>query len=271
MTDTPRATQDSPRLTRVLILSASAGAGHVRAAQAIEQAFQQSGAIGEVRHVDVLQHTSALFRRIYSQAYLDLVNRAPEVLGWLYDYLDRPWKHERLRLAFEKLNARPFIKLLTAYRPDWIVCTHFLPAGIVAWLRDRERLDTPQAVVVTDFDVHAMWLVRHVERYFVALEETGVHLARLGIAEDRITVSGIPIDPVFAEPKDARAMRVKHGLAPDRMTILVSAGGFEVGPVERLVAALPDGGRSEPAPGVRCMLAAVGCRPRGGETPAILP
>ena len=148
----------------MLILSASAGAGHVRAAQALEQAFQQSGAVCEVRHVDVLQHTSALFRRIYSQAYLDLVNHAPELLGWLYDYLDRPWKHERLRLAFEKLNARPFITLLTAYRPDWIVCTHFLPAEIVAWLRDRDRLETRQAVVVTDFDVHAMWLVRHPDR-----------------------------------------------------------------------------------------------------------
>jgi processive 1,2-diacylglycerol beta-glucosyltransferase len=40
---------------------------------------------------------------------------------------------------------------------------------------------------------------------------------------------------VFAEPKDARAMRAKHGLAPDLTTILVSAGGFGVGPVENLV------------------------------------
>lgn len=47
-----------------------------------------------------------------------------------------------------------------------------------------------------------------------------------------ITVSGIPIDPVFAEPKDVRAMRGKHGLAPDQTAILVSAGGFGVGPVE---------------------------------------
>ena len=33
-------------------------------------------------------------------------------------------------------------------------------------------------------------------------------------------------------------MRVRHGLEPDRATILVSAGGFGVGPVERLVEAL---------------------------------
>ena len=89
--------------------------------------------------------------------------------------------------------------------------------------------------MVTDFDVQGMWLTRHVDRYFVALEETRVHLERLGVPPAAITVSGIPIDPVFAEPKDARAMRAKHGLAPDRTTILVSAGGFGVGPVESLV------------------------------------
>ena len=57
----------------------------------------------------------------------------------------------------------------------------------------------------------------------------------LGVPPAAITVSGIPIDPVFAVPKDARAMRLKHGLAPDRTTILVSAGGFGVGPVEALI------------------------------------
>ena len=93
-------------------------------------------------------------------------------------------------------------------------------------------------VVVTDFDVHAMWLCHHVEQYFVALEETKVHLRALGVPESLITVSGIPIDPVFVEPKDKRAMRRKHGLDQDRFTILVSAGGFGVGPVGHLMQAL---------------------------------
>jgi len=70
-------------LDRVLLLSASAGAGHVRAAQALERAFRDAGAAREIRHVDVLEHTTALFRRLYSRVYLDLVNNAPEVLGWL--------------------------------------------------------------------------------------------------------------------------------------------------------------------------------------------
>ena len=224
-----------PGLNRVLVLSASAGAGHVRAAQALERALVATGRVHEVRHVDILQYTSKLFRRVYAEAYLDLVNRAPAVLGWLYDYFDVPWKHERLRLALDKLNTTRFVRLLERERPDWAISTHFLPAEIIAWLRSKGRLATRQAIVVTDFDVQGMWLTRHVDRYFVALDETRAHLERLGVPPAAITVSGIPIDPVFAVPKDARAMRAKHGLAPDRITILVSAGGFGVGPVEALI------------------------------------
>jgi processive 1,2-diacylglycerol beta-glucosyltransferase len=223
------------RLDRVLVLSASAGAGHVRAGQALERALVATGRVQEVRHVDVLQYTSKLFRRVYAEAYLDLVNRAPEVLGWLYDYFDEPGRHERLRLALNKLNATRFVRLLERERPDWAVSTHFLPAEIIAWLRSKGRLATRQAIVVTDFDIQAIWLTHHVDHYFVALDETRVHLAHLGVPPDAITVSGIPIDPVFEEPKAARAMRAKHGLAPELTTILVSAGGFGVGPVEALV------------------------------------
>src|SRR5215831_8878012 len=221
-------------LNRVLILSASAGAGHIRAAQALEKAFQESGEVREIRHLDVLNYTNKLFRHLYSKAYIDMVNRMPELLGWLYDHFDKPWKNERRRLALDRLNTGPLIKLLREYKPDIAVCTHFLPAEILSWLKAKERIASKQAIVVTDFDVHAMWLCRHYEQYFVALEETRVHMERLGIDARKVTVTGIPIDPVFALSKDKRAMRLQHGLAPDKTTILVSAGGFGVGRIEDL-------------------------------------
>src|SRR5882757_9060043 len=223
---------------KVLILSASAGAGHLRAAEALKKAFINTNAAEEVRHVDTLEYTNKVFRNLYSKAYLDMVNRAPELLGWIYDHLDEPWKNERRRLALDRLNTRPFVKMLKEYQPDVTVCTHFLPAEIISWLKAKERISTRQAIVVTDFDVHAMWLVHHFEHYFVALDETRAHLQQLGIANEKITVSGIPIDPVFAEQKDKRTMRRKLGLKEDRTTILVSAGGFGVGPIEHLVQSL---------------------------------
>ena len=227
-------------LRKVLLLSASAGAGHIRAAEAVEKAFNQApGAESrEVRHIDVLNYTNKLFRHLYSKAYIDLVNKMPEVPGWFYDKLDKPWKNERRRLALDKLNTRPFVKMLREYQPDLIVCTHFLPAEIVSWLKAKERLASRQVIIVTDFDVHAMWLVHHYERYFVAVEEARVYLGALGIPPEKITVSGIPIDPVFALKKDKQEMRAKHGLAADRTTILLSAGGFGVGSVDALVHAL---------------------------------
>ena len=225
-------------LGRVLILSASAGAGHLRAAQAIERALAETGGAKEVRNVDTLDYTNPMFRNLYSKAYIEMVNKTPELLGWLYDHLDKPWKHERRRLAFEKLNTRPFVKLLKSYRPEIAICTHPLPAEIISWLKSKEKLETRQAIVVTDFDVHAMWLCRHYERYFVAIEETRVHLESLGVPASKITVSGIPIDPVFARPKDKAEMRRKYGLKPDLTTILVSAGGFGVGPIDALMASL---------------------------------
>lgn len=225
-------------LGRVLILSASAGAGHLRAAQAVERALEETGAAGKVRNVDTLDYTNPLFKRLYSKTYIDMVNKTPELLGWLYDHLDKPWKHERRRLALEKLNTGPFVKLIQKYRPDVAVCTHPLPAEIISWLKAKKKIDTQQAIVVTDFDVHAMWLCRHYERYFVALEETRVHLASLGVPPGKITVSGIPIDPAFSRLKDKAAMRAKYGLRPDVTTVLVSAGGFGVGPIEALMASL---------------------------------
>jgi processive 1,2-diacylglycerol beta-glucosyltransferase len=225
---------------RVLILSASAGAGHMRAADAIERALLEMNAAEEVRHVDTLQYTNKIFRHLYSKAYIEMVNKMPEVLGWFYDHLDKPWKNERRRLALDKLNTRPFVKLLKQYNPDIAICTHFLPAEIISWLKAKERISCPQAIVVTDFDVHAMWLCHHYEQYFVALEETRRHMLKLGIPSDKLTVSGIPSDPVFAEVKDKREMRVKHGLHQDMTTILVSAGGFGVGPVEHILQSLSE-------------------------------
>src|SRR5579871_569183 len=102
---------------RVLILSASVGAGHMRAAEAVEAALRQTHPEAHVKNVDVLELTNPLFRRLYGRFYLDLVNKAPHVLGYFYDMLDMPSRSgknrtDRVRLAIEKLNLRKFIHFL---------------------------------------------------------------------------------------------------------------------------------------------------------------
>ncbi|MFZ0036733.1 MAG: glycosyltransferase [Candidatus Acidiferrales bacterium] len=227
----PASPDDKPR---VLILSASSGEGHVRAGKALAKAF---GARNDcvVEHIDALDYTSKSFQKIYDDAYIKLVRRAPGMLGWFFSHIDRPWRHQGRRLALDRLNTQPMIRLLKRIQPDVCVSTHFLPAEIVGWLNRKKKIRTRQAVVVTDFDVHAMWLCRGVDRYFVAVDEAAEYLVRLGMDRDSISATGIPIDPVFAEPQDARAIRMQFGLDPCAITVLVAAGGHALAPVEQLV------------------------------------
>jgi len=219
---------------RVLLLSASSGAGHVRAAQALEKAFAARGDC-VVEHIDTIQYVSKLFQRIYDKAYISMVRRAPELMGVLYDRTDNPWEHARRRLALDRLNTAPMIRLLKKVQPDLCVATHFLAAEIIAWLIAKRKLRSHNAIVVTDYDVHAMWLCRTVERYYVAIDEAAEYLANIGVPREIIKVTGIPIDPLFAKAIDRAETRRALGLDPSAAVILVSAGGYGVGPVEQLV------------------------------------
>ncbi|HLK05284.1 MAG TPA: hypothetical protein VKT53_12660, partial [Candidatus Acidoferrum sp.] len=132
------------RKPRVLLLSASSGAGHVRASQALEKAFAARGDC-IVEHVDVIQYVSKVFQRLYDKAYISMVRRAPELMGLLYNSTDHPWEKMRQRLVVDRLNTRPMIQLLKRAQPDLCIATHFLPGEIIAWLRARKKLQTHNA------------------------------------------------------------------------------------------------------------------------------
>jgi processive 1,2-diacylglycerol beta-glucosyltransferase len=219
---------------RVLLLSATSGAGHVRAAQALEKAFSARGDC-LVEHIDALQYVSKLFQRIYDKAYISMVRRAPQLMGVLYDRTDQPWHHSRPRLALDRLNTGPMIRLLKRIQPNLCVATHFLPAEIIAWLIAKRKLRAHNAIVVTDYDVHAMWLCQTVDRYYVAIDEAKEYLARIGVPREKLLVSGIPIDPLFATPVSRSDVRKQLGLDATASVILISAGGYGIGPVEQLV------------------------------------
>jgi processive 1,2-diacylglycerol beta-glucosyltransferase len=227
---------------RILVLSAGVGGGHVRAGQAVEAALRELDGQANVRHIDVLTLTNATFRRVYAQTYFDLVAKAPHVAGYIYDALDKPRpkdsRRDGLRLMVEKLNLLKFAKLLRQEPPDVIVNTHFLPAGIIAGLRRAGKLDTPQMVVTTDFEVHRLWVMQQVERYCTATAEGKACLENWGVAAESIRVTGIPIHPVFGVAKPQAACRARLGLDGARPVVLQLAGGFGVGPMRKIFEAI---------------------------------
>ena len=228
---------------RILVLSASVGAGHLRAAQAVELALREVAPQATVRNVDVLELTNTTFRRIYGKFYIDLVNKAPHVLGYFYDLLDQPSRSgknrtDRLRLALEKLNLRKFIQLIREEPWDLVINTHFLPAEIIASLRRKGELALPQVTATTDFETHRLWVNQPCDHYFTATAEGAQYLQHWGVPAEHITITGIPIHPVFAKPKERAECLARHGLAGDRPILLQLSGGFGVGPIARLYRSL---------------------------------
>jgi processive 1,2-diacylglycerol beta-glucosyltransferase len=230
-----------PHHKKLLILSVSAGAGHVRAAQAIEAAARTAAPPFDVTHLDLLAIAPAEFRRFYGARYLKLVEKLPQLWSYLYSKSDRPSRDSLigdLKRAAEKLNLRKLDGEIARVGPDVILCTHFLPAELLSRQRAKRRAGAqggpPLWVQVTDFDVHALWVHPHVDRYCVASAEVAFRLADRGVPREKIAVTGIPVMPQFAAPLDRATCARELGLDPRRFTVLMMAGGGGVGALDEL-------------------------------------
>ena len=69
---------------RILLLSVSAGAGHVRAAEAIRAYAEHRTDEIAATHLEVMAYVPAGFRKVYTDFYIKLVNKAPSLWGYLY-------------------------------------------------------------------------------------------------------------------------------------------------------------------------------------------
>jgi len=231
---------------RVLIISVSAGSGHVRAAQALQDScsgFQQVTA----RHIDVMTTVSRSFRGIYSDFYRHLINHAPALWAYLYKKTDQAQRTDIstiLRRFVERLCTRKLIRQIAEFNPDHIICTHFLPADLLSREISKGRLNCPVWVQITDFDLHSLWVQPHVSGYFAANHEVAFKLREHGVAESAIHVTGIPVAQAFLKPPDRQCIRDQLNLQHHLPTALLLCGGAGIGSVaeiaERLLQNIPE-------------------------------
>jgi processive 1,2-diacylglycerol beta-glucosyltransferase len=206
----------------------------VAAAKALLAAFDELGVQAE--HADLLDHTALPFRRLYRQAYFDLVRTMPDLVEWIGRRLDKPSERtsvqRRLRARAVRLLSYEVPRIVDRYQPTVVVHTHFLGAQIISGRMRRHRL-LPQAVVITDFFAHAFWLQPGVARYFVASGEVRAQLLSAGVDEHRVRVTGIPIDLRFSDlpaPAPAGGDEKEH--------LLVLAGGLGADHVRKILTQL---------------------------------
>lgn len=224
--------QQDRKTARVLVLSVSAGAGHVRAAEALVAHAQSSFLHLSVKHTDMMSLVPRWFRAIYRDLYLKLSAGLPEIWGWLYRKTDEAAAtsaSDRLRRWLQQLGTRRLFADIEKFRPDAIVCTHFLPAEILASERRSGRLDCPVWVQVTDFDLHRMWVHEGVSGYFVGSAELAFRLRAQGVPNAQIEISGIPLMPGFASAHARTQAAARLGLDPTLPTVLMMSGGAGAG------------------------------------------
>lgn len=207
-----------------MVLSASVGAGHTMAADAVGAAFRSRHDVDEVAQLDVLRTTNEVYRLLYDDGYFALVKTVPWLVGWGYDKSDQPFNMARALKAWDRINNLDTVRAIRDFRPTHVVCTHFLPLRIVALLLSQGTLSCSVSAVTTDYDFQGLWLTGTFNRMFVAREETRDHLVAIGVPEQRVTVSGIPVRAGLDEPADRRATLHRYRLRDDVPTVLISAG-----------------------------------------------
>ena len=225
----------------ILVIHATAGAGHKKAAEAIFNALQRTP--HHVRIADALDYTHPFFKKSYVFAYVFLVTKLPLIWQFFFGLLDIPalWPLVRwVRRVYNGTNAGALEKFLITEQFDVIICTHFLAAEVLAHLKRTGRIRARVICAVTDFDVHRIWVNEGIDVYAVACDHTRDKMLTLGVSAGKISVTGIPVDEKFAASYDIGALKRKLGLWEGLLTILIATGSFGMGPIAELIRLLKD-------------------------------
>lgn len=219
---------------KLLVLSAAIGAGHLKAAEALCQAFQELTPAGEAVHLDFLKYCGPRFSRMIEDSYYFITKYMAGIYRMLYEIADKPdalAKRNQILLALRKY--RDFID---EYQPDLILSTHFFPASVVSHYYDKYPVTN--GVILTDYEAHPMWVYPNVHRFFVAHPGMVEELIHLGVPGEKIRVSGIPIRPEFCQEFEVEKLREEQDVPKDVPVLLVMSGGNAIGPLDEVLALL---------------------------------
>ncbi len=228
---------------KVLVVYATAGAGHRKAAEAIAHGLKSSGLNHDVFLVDSLDHTNLFFKKAYSGVYTFLITWTPALWGFFFALLDIPFLRRTVRFVrriYNFVNAYRFEAYLQKEHFDCIISTHFLANEVAAALKRSGKIRALIIGVVTDFDVHSIWLAEGIDHYVVASDWTAEKIISMGIPKEKVAVTGIPTHENFFRAKNVAQLRTKMNMQQGRFTVLIATGSFGIGPIEEIIEQMKD-------------------------------
>lgn len=226
-----------------VILSVSAGSGHMRAAAAIRSALLEEDPGCEVTILDTFKYTSPLLEKLILGAYMEILKHTPAIYGYLYSRSEKGqplsgYAKTEFNKLLSKFSAARLTEFISLHKPGAVICTHPFPLGVMSAILPRGELRCFTVGSITDFIIHPYWVFPEVDLYLVGADHLARDLTGFGIPAERVHATGIPIDPVFTSPVDREGVLAGCGLDPGQPTILVMGGGLGLGPLAESVKAL---------------------------------
>ena len=238
---------------KVLIMSASTGGGHNRAARAIKEELESRTIDGmsiECEIVDSLKLVNNTMDKVISRGYEKSAIYTPKAFGSVYRFSETSIvsKNEFKSNPLTSLMARKFKHLLNDSKPDLIIGTHPFPMIALSTLKKNKNIHSlnkteilhksnnvdipPMISVLTDYTTHSTWIQNEIDYYIVGHEYVKELLAYEGVKNEKIKAFGIPVEKSFLEHRNKDIVLKEFGLSPDKLTILLMGGSFGAGNIK---------------------------------------
>jgi processive 1,2-diacylglycerol beta-glucosyltransferase len=223
---------------RIFILTLSVGTGHIRAAEVLQRALYDCLDPVEVRLVDVLKVARPWFLFFYVHPYWWLLRHAPRLWRWLFERRQRKRHRATAPRWVFRHGCREVLEQLKAYAPHLVIANEIGALELAALGKREGWFYAPLLAVQTDFQTEPPWVQAEVDVFCVGSEEARTQLVNWGASPNRILVSGIPVDPVFAIFREKGELRRALALDAQRPVVLVMGGGMGPAPLAEIVESL---------------------------------
>lgn len=221
---------------KILYLYSDTGGGHRAAANALIAAVKKTkGDLYEQEAIDVFASGSS-FLNIFAKAYAPVIKYAP----WFWRLLWFGLNNDRSLKIMEKIASffilDNMVKIFREKDPDIIVSVHPLVNHLSIKAIKKLGKRIPFVTVGMDpVDLHKSWVSPETDAMVVATEEAKQLCIREGLAESKIKVLGLPIDPRFMDIHEKAKVKEQFGLKKDLYTVLVMGGGEGAGNIQEIV------------------------------------
>ena len=223
---------------RILILTASIGSGHIKAAEAVQQELQRLWPAARITTIDFMARQTSCLHWLMKEIYLQMLAFVPNLYDVFYRVSGGASSGSIAQTAFAAVMQPVFASLMKRHRPDLVLCTHPFPEGAASWWKRRHDSSLPLAVVMTDYSLHQIWLYPKVDRYFMATTAMKQEMMARGFAAGDLQVTGIPVDSQLPRLPQQAALRAQLAIPRAQPTILLMGGGLGLGGIESTLQAL---------------------------------